>query len=46
MKIETTKDGVAISDFNDIEVLKIAMKIEKDGRKAYKDVAKKAKNEK
>ena len=45
MKIEMGKDNVIISDFDDVEVLKIAMKIEKDGVKAYNGIANEVDNE-
>jgi len=45
MKIEVGKDNILISDFDDLEVYKIAMKIEKDGTRAYKDAAAKVDNE-
>ena len=36
MKVKVGKDSIVISDFNETEVLKIAMKIEVDGERYYK----------
>ena len=46
MKIETGKDKIVISDFDEIEVIKIAMKLEQDGLQSYKKLAAQLKDEK
>jgi rubrerythrin len=38
MDIKVGKDSIVIGDFDELEVLKIAMKIETDGEKYYKSV--------
>jgi rubrerythrin len=43
--IKVSSDSVIISDFNEIEVMKIALKIERDGEAYYKGALDKAKDE-
>ncbi|MFH1709836.1 MAG: ferritin family protein [bacterium] len=38
MEVKIGKENIVISDFDELEVLKIAMKIETDGEKYYKSV--------
>ena len=45
MKVEMMKNEVVISDFDELEVLKISMKIEMDGEKFYKSALEKATDE-
>jgi rubrerythrin len=45
MDIKLGKDSIIISDFDEIEVLKIAMKIETDGEKYYKSAIKNTNDE-
>lgn len=44
MEVKVGEESVIISGFNDVEVFKIAMKIEKDGEKFYKSVLQKTKD--
>ena len=45
MEIKIGKEDIVISDFDELEVLKIAMKIELDGEKYYIGAEKKATND-
>ena len=45
MDIEIGKDDLTIGGFDELEVLKIAMKIEQDGQRYYKSVLKKTADE-
>ena len=45
MDIKIGKEDIIISDFDELEVLKIAMKIEADGEKYYKSVLNKTSDE-
>ena len=45
MQVKMMKDGVQIGDFDELEVLKIAMKIETDGEIYYKSVLTKTTDE-
>lgn len=45
MEVKVGRDSILISDFNETEVLKIAMKIEIDGEKFYKSILDKTNDE-
>ena len=45
MKIKVGTDNILISDFDELEVLKIAMKIELDGEKFYSSILNKTKDD-